>query len=244
MAATARGLALRVNGRTHALPDLDPRTTLLDALREHLGLTGTKKGCDLGSAVRTACLKARREVLGPSATTRRADLGQALRRRREPIEVTARSRPGAASSRYSMHAFGAIFAEVTVDPELGTVRVPRLVGAYGAGRIVNPLLARSQAVGGMVMGIGMALMEQTHVDERTGRPVEADLAEYLVPVNPDVGDLDVTFVPERDSHVNPLGVKGLVEITLVGVAAAIVNAVHHATGRRVHELPVLPEALI
>ena len=197
----------------------------------------------IGAAVRAACLKARREALGPSPSKRGADLAEALRRRREPLEVTARSRPGAGSSRYSLHAFGAVFAEVTVDPEFGTVRVPRLVGAYGAGRIVNPLLARSQAMGGMVMGIGMALMEQTHVDEGTGRAVEADLAEYLVPVNPDVGDLDVTFVPERDPHVNPLGVKGLAEITLVGVAAAIVNAVHHATGRRVRELPVLPETL-
>jgi xanthine dehydrogenase YagR molybdenum-binding subunit len=124
------------------------------------------------------------------------------------------------------------------------VRVPRLVGAYGAGRIVNPKIARSQAIGAMVMGIGMAVMEHTVVDARTGRVVNGNLAEYLVPVDADVKDLDVTFVAERDPHVNPLGVKGVAEITLVGVAAAIANAVHHATGRRVRELPITPEKLL
>ncbi len=143
-----------------------------------------------------------------------------------------------------MHAFGAVFVEVTVDPDLGEVRVPRIVGAYGAGRIVNPKTARSQVIGGMVMGIGMALMEQTVVDARTGRVVNGNLAEYLVPVNADVRDLDVIFVNERDPHVNPLGVKGVAEISLVGVAAAIANAVHHATGQRVRELPITPEKVV
>ncbi len=134
-----------------------------------------------------------------------------------------------------MHAFGAVFVEVTVDPDLGEVRVPRIVGAYGAGRIVNPKTARSQVIGGMVMGIGMALMEQTVVDARTGRVVNGNLAEYLVPVNADVRDLDVIFVNERDPHVNPLGVKGVAEISLVGV---------HATGQRVRELPITPEKVV
>jgi xanthine dehydrogenase YagR molybdenum-binding subunit len=95
-----------------------------------------------------------------------------------------------------------------------------------------------------VMGIGMALLEQTVVDERSGRVVNGDLGGYLVPVNADVGDLDVTFVEEDDPHVNPLGVKGVGEITLVGVAAAIANAVHHATGRRIRELPITLERLL
>jgi xanthine dehydrogenase YagR molybdenum-binding subunit len=143
----------------------------------------------------------------------------------------------------SMHAFGAVFAEVSVDPDLGTVHVPRIVGAYGAGRIVNPKTARSQAFGGMVMGIGMALMEHTEVDPGTGRVVNGNIAEYLVPVNADIGELDVTFVEEQDPHVNPLGVKGVGEIAVVGVAAAIANAVYHATGKRVRDLPITLDKL-
>jgi xanthine dehydrogenase YagR molybdenum-binding subunit len=105
-------------------------------------------------------------------------------------------------------------------------------------------MARSQSIGGMVMGIGMALMEQTVVDPRSGRVVNSSIADSLVPVNADVGELDVTFVEERDQHVNPLGVKGVAEIALVGVAAAIANAVYHATGRRVRELPIMLEKLL
>jgi xanthine dehydrogenase YagR molybdenum-binding subunit len=143
-----------------------------------------------------------------------------------------------------MHAFGAVFAEVAVDPDLCTVRVRRAVGAYGAGRIVNPRLAHSQCIGGMVGGIGMALMEETVLDERDGQPVNASLADYLVPVNPDAGTLEALFVDEHDSHVNPLGVKGLGEIAMIGMAPAIANAVFHATGRRVRELPITIESLL
>jgi xanthine dehydrogenase YagR molybdenum-binding subunit len=143
-----------------------------------------------------------------------------------------------------MQAFGAVFAEVVVDPDLGMVRVRRAVGAYGAGRIVNPRLARSQCIGGMVGGIGMALMEQTVLDARDGRPVNASMADYLVPVNLDIGALEALFVEEDDPHVNPLGVKGLGEIALVGIAPAIANAVFHATGRRVRNLPIRIENLL
>jgi xanthine dehydrogenase YagR molybdenum-binding subunit len=125
-----------------------------------------------------------------------------------------------------------------------TVRVRRAVGAYGAGRIVNPRLARSQCTGGMVGGIGMALMERTVLDPRDGRPVNASMADYLVPVNLDIGTLDAVFVEEDDPHVSPLGVKGLGEIALVGMAPAIANAVFHATGRRVRDLPIRIEALL
>ena len=143
-----------------------------------------------------------------------------------------------------MHAFGAVFAEVAVDPELGETRVRRIVGAYGAGRIVNPKTARSQSIGGMVGGIGMALLEHTVVDERNGRVTNGNIAEYIVPVNADVRQLEVSFVEEHDPHVNPLGVKGVGEIAQVGVAAAIANAVHHATGKRIRDLPITPEKLL
>lgn len=162
-----------------------------------------------------------------------------------PIEASATAaRDADAAKKYSMYAFGALFVEVTVDPDLGLVRVRRCLGAYGAGRIVNPKLAASQCTGGMVGGIGMALMERTVLDPRDGRPVNAHMADYLVPVNLDVPRLEACFVEEDDSHVNPLGVKGLGEISMIGVAPAIANAVFHATGRRLRELPIRLEALL
>jgi xanthine dehydrogenase YagR molybdenum-binding subunit len=161
-----------------------------------------------------------------------------------PIEAEATSGPGDERERFSMHGFGAVFAEVAVDRELATVRVQRLVGAYAVGRIVNPRLARSQCIGGMTGGIGMALMERTVLDPRDGRVVTASLADYLVPVNLDIEALEVEFVEEEDPHVNPLGVKGIGEIALIGVAPAIANAVFHATGIRVRNLPIRIEALL
>jgi xanthine dehydrogenase YagR molybdenum-binding subunit len=143
-----------------------------------------------------------------------------------------------------MQAFGAVFAEVAVDRDFGLVRVRRLVGAYGAGRIVNPRMARSQVISGMVGGIGMALMEHTITDPHSGRIVNADLANYLAPVNADIADIDAIFVEEHDPYVNPLGVKGVGELALVGVAPAITNAVFHATGKRVRDLPITPEKLL
>lgn len=143
-----------------------------------------------------------------------------------------------------MHAFGVVFAEVAVEPDVGMIRVRRALGAYGAGRIINPRLARSQCIGGMIGGIGMALMEQTVLDPRDGRPVNAHKADYLVPVNLDIPHLDAVFVDEEDPHVNQLGVKGLGEIALVGMAPAIANAVFHATGRRVRNLPIRIEDVL
>jgi xanthine dehydrogenase YagR molybdenum-binding subunit len=160
------------------------------------------------------------------------------------IVVTGHSAPGNENRTHSSSAFGAVFAEVHVDPDFGTVRVPRLVGAYDIGRVINPKTARSQCIGGMVGGIGMALLEQAEWDERFGRPMNANLAEYLVPVCADVGELNVTFVPSDDTIFNPLGVKGVAELGISGVAAAIGNAVHHATGTRVRDFPILPERLI
>ena len=144
-----------------------------------------------------------------------------------------------------MHAFGAVFAEVAVDPDLGETRVRRIVGAYGAGRIVNPKMTRSQCIGGIIGGIGMALMEHSVVDPRNGRVPNANLAEFPVPVHADApAVMDVIFVEEHDPHVNPLGVKGVGEIAMVGVAPAITNAIFHATGKRIRELPVTPDKLL
>jgi xanthine dehydrogenase YagR molybdenum-binding subunit len=147
-------------------------------------------------------------------------------------------------SRSSMYAYGAVFAEVGVDARLGLVRVRRMLGAFDAGRIISPKLADSQAIGAMVGGIGAALLEHTVTDHRDGRIVNANLADYLVPVNADVRDLKAIYIDGRDDEADPIGVKGLGEVVLVGVAPAIANAVFHATGRRVRELPITAEALL
>jgi xanthine dehydrogenase YagR molybdenum-binding subunit len=162
----------------------------------------------------------------------------------DEIAAMGQSAPGEESKTHSSCAFGAVFAEVHVDPDFGTVRVPRLVGAYDIGRVINPKMARSQCIGGLVQGIGMALLEKTEWDARYGRPMNANLAEYLVPVCADVQELDVTFVSGDDTIFNPLGVKGVAELGLSGVAPAIGNAVFHATGRRVREFPIFPEHLL
>jgi xanthine dehydrogenase YagR molybdenum-binding subunit len=160
------------------------------------------------------------------------------------MEATSEVEPGEESEKYSAFAFGAVFTEVRVDPELGTLRVPRIVGVYDVGRVINPKTARSQCIGGMVGGLGMALMERADWDPRFGRVMNASLAEYLVPVNADVVELDATFVPADDRRFNPLGAKGLAEIALCGVAPAICNAVYHATGKRIRTLPISLESLL
>jgi xanthine dehydrogenase YagR molybdenum-binding subunit len=196
----------------------------------------------VGSAVQAACRRVHAEALARAGAN---DLTEAMRKIGEPIEAAVDATPDDAARRFSMHAFGAVFAEVAVDPDLGETRVRKIVGAYGAGRIVNPKTARSQCIGGMIGGIGMALMEHSVVDPRNGRVANANLAEYAVPVHADAPPvMDVIFVEEHDPHVNPLGVKGLGEIAMVGVAPAITNAIYHATGRRIRELPVTPDKLL
>jgi xanthine dehydrogenase YagR molybdenum-binding subunit len=148
------------------------------------------------------------------------------------------------AGRYASYAHSAIFAEVRVDADFGTVRVARLVNAVAAGRIINPRTARSQVLGGVVWGIGMALHEETFADHDLGRFMNHNYAEYHVPVNADVQDIDIIFVDERDDELNPLGVKGLGEIGVVGTAAAIANAVYHATGKRVRDLPITLDKLL
>ena len=203
---------------------------------------GSMTMASVGSAVQAACRKVREDAIARGGAN---DLVDAMRRIGQPIEAMADVKPGDESRRFSMHAFGAVFVEVAVDPDLGETRVRRIVGAYGAGRIVNPKTSRSQCVGGMIGGIGMALMEHSVVDARNGRVPNANFAEYAVPVHADAPPLmDVIFVEEHDPHVNPLGVKGVGEIAMVGVAPAIANAIFHATGKRIRELPITPDKLL
>lgn len=160
------------------------------------------------------------------------------------LEVTESSKPGDELKKYGSHAWGAQFAEVQVDPDLGMVRVTRMVGAFAGGRILNLKTARSQLLGGMVMGIGMALLEDVVRDQRQGRVVTGNLESYMVPTHADVPAIDVILVPETDEHVNPLGIKGLGELGIVGAGAAIANAVFHATGKRVRDFPLTVEKLL
>ena len=139
--------------------------------------------------------------------------------------------------------FAAKFAEVEVDPDLGLVRVRRFVAAVDGGRILNPKTAASQIIGGTAGGIGMALLEQTMSDPGTGRIANATFGDYLVAVNADVPDIDVIFAGDPDP-INPIGVKGIGEVAIVGVAPAIANAVFHATGQRIRSLPITAEQLL
>ncbi|MEU0882502.1 xanthine dehydrogenase family protein molybdopterin-binding subunit [Lentzea sp. NPDC005914] len=176
--------------------------------------------------------------------TRGETYQQLLTRNQRPHLEVIGTYAGAVHDRFSMSAYGAVFAEVAVDARLGLVRLRRMLGVYDAGRIVNPKLADSQAIGGMVGGIGSALLEHTVTDSRDGRIVNANLADYLVPVNADTPDLRAIYLGGNDPEANPLGVKGLGEIVLVGVAPAIANAVFHATGRRVRDFPITADALL
>jgi len=144
----------------------------------------------------------------------------------------------AAQSNYAMHAHGAVFAEVKVDPELGQIRVTRMVGAFAAGRVINPRMVRSQILGGMIWGVSFALHERAVMDRRSGRTMNANLADYHVPVNADVPSMQALMVEEHDPHVNALGIKGVGEIGVTGSAGAVANAVWHATGTRVRRFPI------
>ena len=137
-----------------------------------------------------------------------------------------------------MSAFGAQFAEARVHADTGEIRVPRLLGVFAAGRIINPRTARSQFIGGMTMGLSMALHEQSVMDPRFGHVVNHDFADYHIAACADVGDVQAHWIDEQDPHVNAMGSKGIGEIGIVGTAAAVVNAVYHATGVRVRDLPV------
>jgi xanthine dehydrogenase YagR molybdenum-binding subunit len=163
----------------------------------------------------------------------------------QTLEADGSTKPGDAYQKLAFFSFGAIFVEVKVDPDLGEVRVTRVVGVYDVGKILNPLLARSQMLSAITFGIGMALMEATVPDMATGRMVNANLAEYHVPVSTDVPqDFVVEFLDIPDTNMADDGARGLGEIGIVGVPAAIANAVYHATGKRIRDLPITPDKLV
>jgi xanthine dehydrogenase YagR molybdenum-binding subunit len=206
------------------------RVEIGDSDLPQAGVAGGSMGtASWGSAVHKACRALRDERSGAEGAARGRSRGEATASTAEDVE---------ALEPYSRHAFGAQFAEVRVNAATGEVRVPRLLGVFAAGRIINPQTARSQLIGGMTMGLGMALLEESVLDTEFGDYLNHDFAQYHVPACADVLDIDAAWVEEDDPHLNPMGSKGIGEIGIVGTAAAIANAVFHATGRRVRDLPI------
>jgi xanthine dehydrogenase YagR molybdenum-binding subunit len=181
---------------------------------------------------------------GPSGGVPFADLLRRANVRLVSGHGSAEATFGEKKPKFSTHSFGCHFVEVTWQPEIARLRVNRVVTVIDAGRIINPLTGRNQIEGAVVMGIGMALLEHTHYDPQNGAPINSNLADYMVAVNADVPPLDVHFLDFPDKEINELGARGIGEIGLAGIAAAITAAVHHATGVRVRELPVTLDKLI
>ncbi|MEU8984607.1 molybdopterin cofactor-binding domain-containing protein [Streptomyces sp. NPDC048309] len=215
---------------------------LADGTAEVFAATG-----DMGPGTTTSVMQVVADALGLPASAVTFRLGDSSYPT-APMHAAACSLASVGSAAHTtcdaLNGYGAVFAEVSVDPLLGLVRVRRIFAAYDVGRVISPKRAHSQAIGGMVGGIGMALLEGTVTDHRDGRIVNASLADCLVPVNADVPDLDAAFINAEDPQADPIGVKGLGEITIVGVAPAIGNAVFNATGKRLTDLPIRPEALL
>ena len=203
------------------------------------GITaGSSATMGVGSAVHTAAseLSGKLEALRGSAAPQAGPAALLAGAGLDSLEAESRWEP--TESPLSIHTYGALFVEVRVDPELGLVRCNRAVGVYGAGRIINPLAARSQMIGGITWGLGQALLERSTFEPNLGRFLSKNLAGYIIPGNADVGDIDVHFVDDHDEHASPIGAKGIGELGAVGVSAAVANAVFHATGTRVRDLPI------
>jgi xanthine dehydrogenase YagR molybdenum-binding subunit len=229
---------------------------------------GSMTAASVGPAVVAACAQARDHVLAMAlsdmpewtgvtaaelklqdgmVTGPKGSLGLAemlARRQVDNLAFEAGSAPGGEQKTHSMHAFGAQFAEVKVDPDTGEIRVSRMVGAFDAGRVLNAKTAHSQLIGGMVFGLGMALLEETAGDPSSGRIVNANLSDYLLPVHADVPKIEAILLDGDDRIFNPVGAKGIGELPMVGVAAAVANAVYHATGVRVRDLPIRLEDVL
>jgi xanthine dehydrogenase YagR molybdenum-binding subunit len=212
--------------------------------KDLLGFAQKIKGSPLGGAKLDDVVFADGKIRHKADAGRVFSLADAMRAgNAERIEKEASATPKMDSA-YANLAHSAVFAEVKIDEELGVIRVTRIVSAVAAGRIINHKLAGSQILGAVVGGIGMALHEETVTDQRFGRFITRNLADYHVPVNADVHAIDVIFVEETDDKINPFGIKGVGEIGIVGTAAAIANAVYHATGKRVRDLPITIDKLL
>ncbi len=222
----ARTALVQIAAETLGVPAGHVRVEVGDSALPRAALAGGSMGtASWGSAVVKACLGLRdshgeAEVLADTTEDVKAD------------------------AKFARHAYGAQFIEVRVNPGTGEMRVSRALGVFAAGRIINAKLARSQLIGGMTMGLGMALLEEGILDLEYGDVLNRDFAGYHIPTYADIVDIDVTWVQENDPHLNPMGTKGIGEIGIVGTAAAVANAVHHATGRRIRRVPIRLEDLL
>lgn len=211
------------------------------------GSVGSVGAASFANAVGDCCVKITDELIAKSgkrfyARPTAAEMMQSENLSEFQTRVDAK--PPAEAGNYSAHSFNANFAEVWVNAATGMVQIPRFVAATGAGRILNPKTSRSQIIGGVIWGIGMALTEESLLDARWGNFVTRTFADYHVPSNLDIGEIETIFVAEEDKIVNKLGVKGIGEVGIVGVAAAVANAIFNATGKRIRSLPITPDKLL
>jgi len=224
----ARTALTQIAADALAVEVADVRVEIGDSDLPAAGVAGGSMGTSSwGSAVVKACT-ALRDVL---------ERGEGVRVEVDTAQDVESDPP------LARHAFGAQFVEVRVDVDTGEIRVPRMLGVFAAGRIINPLTARSQLIGGMTMGLSMALFEESLMDPRFGAYVNHDLASYHIATHADVPAIEVAWIDEHDD-LNPMGSKGIGEIGIVGTAAAVANAVHHATGVRLRELPLRPDRVL
>ena len=211
--------------------------------KELLALAKAIKGSPLTNAKLEDVVLADGKIVSKKDSSRAVSIADAMRHGAVDRIEKEKTNNFPDGSSHARNTHSAVFAEVKVDEQIGVIRVTRIVSAVAAGRILNTKTAHSQIMGSVVWGIGMALHEETVFDHKLGRIMNANIAEYHVPVNADVQDIKVIFVDEPDAIINPMGVKGLGEIGIVGVAAAIANAVYHATGTRVRDLPITLDKL-
>jgi xanthine dehydrogenase YagR molybdenum-binding subunit len=208
---------------------------------------GSQVTSTVGSAVNDACkeLKDKFNQLSGANADGNPDYIKILKDHNLPqLEVTTSSKGGAEQGKYAMFSWSVHFMKVLVNPVTGVVKIDKAVSVADCGHVVSPKTARSQIIGGSIMGTGMALMEEAVIDHRYGRLVNNNFADYHVPVNADIPQVEALFVNKPDPYINPMGAKGMGEIATIGVAAAIANAVYNATGKRVRDLPITPDKLI
>lgn len=211
------------------------------------GSVGSVGAASFANAVNDACLKITGELIntsGKNYAVRPTAAKLMVMENIPEFQTRADAKAPADADNYSIHSFNANFAEVWVNKYTGMVKIPRFLAVTGAGKIINPKTARSQIIGGCVWGIGMALTEESVLDPRWGNFVTRSLAEYHVPSNLDIGKIETIFIDETDTKPNKLGVKGIGEVGIVGVAAAVANAIFNATGKRVRDLPITPDKLL